>query len=410
MNAVVAVNESVSPTRRHFVHYRASVTAVCAGLAIALVLSASVGTANATSPLFYLGTPKQLSASGNGNHTCLLLKNGRVVCWGQGNYGQLGDGTWVSKAKPVSVSGITSAKQVSAGPVHSCAVLSGGTVKCWGANGNGQLGNGKTSSSASPVTVTGLTGVKEVATGQWHTCALLTSGSIKCWGYGFGGQLGNGTAVVSQLTPVTVSGITGATDISAGSQFTCAIVSARVKCWGFGFNMSSLVPGYVNGITGGAAQVSASLAHGCATLTSGSIKCWGTGGYGQLGNGTTPNNSPAVTVTGISTAKQVAAGGVHSCAVLKSGTVRCWGGSGSGQLGDGQSFYNRYTPVIAKTSGGASITGMTQIVAGYTHTCAMFGDLMVYCWGAGAWGQIGNGAWLNKLGAVAVDYPWVIIG
>jgi alpha-tubulin suppressor-like RCC1 family protein len=381
------------------------------GVAVALILTSSTGVANAASPGFNLPTPKQLSASGNGYHSCLLLANGGVTCWGRGNYGQLGNGSWVSKSKPTAVSGLTDAKQVSAGPIHTCAVRTAGTIKCWGANGNGQLGNGKTSSSSTPVAVSGITGARQVATGQWHTCALISGGTVKCWGYGQGGQLGNGKAPLSQLTPVTVSGISDATQITAGSQFTCAIVTGgKVKCWGYGFNMSSLVPGFVSGLTGGASQISASLAHGCATLTGGTIKCWGTGGFGQLGNGTTPNNSPAVTVTGITDAKQVAAGGVHTCAVLKTGGVRCWGGSGSGQLGDGQRFYNRYTPVIAKTKTGTNLSGMTQIAAGYIHTCAMVSDASVVCWGAGAYGQIGNSAWLDSFWAETVDYPWIIIG
>ena len=81
---------------------------------------------------------------------------GTITCWGNNDYGQVGNGTTTNSLTPVSMSGLNGVTQISAGGEDTCALLTGGTVKCWGYNGYGQLGNGTNTDSSTPVTVTGL--------------------------------------------------------------------------------------------------------------------------------------------------------------------------------------------------------------------------------------------------------------
>ncbi|MEM0243336.1 MAG: DUF2341 domain-containing protein [Candidatus Aenigmatarchaeota archaeon] len=136
-------------------------------------------------------------------HTCALLSNGTVRCWGWNDNGQLGDGTTKSRYTPVTVVNLNDAVAIAAGSYHTCALLSNGTVRCWGRNGNGQLGDGTTTSRYTPVTVVNLNDAVAIAAGSYHTCALLSNGTVRCWGLNNYGQLGDGTTS-DKYTPVTV--------------------------------------------------------------------------------------------------------------------------------------------------------------------------------------------------------------
>ncbi|MBK8050715.1 MAG: hypothetical protein IPK16_28565 [Anaerolineales bacterium] len=116
-------------------------------------------------------------------HSCALLTNGTAACWGDNTFGQLGDGTTVSRQAPAPVAGLTNIIALAAGYQHTCALLQGGSVRCWGYNETQQLGDNTNVNRSLPTQVVGLTGgVAAIAGGGAHTCALLITGSIVCWG------------------------------------------------------------------------------------------------------------------------------------------------------------------------------------------------------------------------------------
>ncbi|MGB0152334.1 MAG: RCC1 domain-containing protein, partial [Candidatus Poseidoniaceae archaeon] len=187
-----------------------------------------------------------MALSVGGSHICAILDNGELKCWGYDFFGQVGDGgNNTDQYSPVSVDLGTgrTAVAISAGSWHTCAILDNGDLKCWGYNAYGQLGDGNIGAGFSRNTPnstainlgTGRTAVA-VAAGEAHTCAILDNGDLKCWGKGYHGQLGIGGTNDQSTPPSTAinlgSGRT-AIAISAGQAYTCAILdNGDLKCWG----------------------------------------------------------------------------------------------------------------------------------------------------------------------------------
>lgn len=139
--------------------------------------------------------------------TCGRFTDGDVKCWGGNNQGQLGIGTTGGNTPtPTDVVGVAGAVDIDAGTLHGCAVLANGTVRCWGRNPYGQLGDGTIVSKDESVQVVGITDAIAVASGDDFSCAVHESGAVSCWGRNILGQLGDGTAAQSE-TPVSVTGL-----------------------------------------------------------------------------------------------------------------------------------------------------------------------------------------------------------
>ncbi len=267
------------------------------------------------------GTVTQISAGRK--HTCALLDTGAVKCWGDGGNGRLGYGNTNSigdNETPASIGNVDvggTVTQISVGSGHTCALLDNGAVRCWGFGGSGQLGYGNVETigdNEAPANVGDINvggTVTQISAGNNHTCALLATGAVKCWGYAEEGQLGYGNiySVGDNETPASIDNVDvggTVTQISAGKTHTCALLdTGAVKCWGFGGsgqlgygNFTTIgdnevpasvgdinVGGTVTQITTSNARISYIVSHTCALLDTGAVRCWGYGDEGNLGYG-----------------------------------------------------------------------------------------------------------------------------
>ncbi len=383
----------------------------------------------------------------NFQHACALLGNGGVQCWGDNFYGQIGDGTSLTRDRPTAVTGLGAGQAaLGAGYLHGCAVGADGRVRCWGNNFDGQLGNGEFTNRLLPRRVVGLGGgierigtgfqhscawsaaggtrcwgdntfgqlgngdnavsevpvaVQQLADGSgvldggvFHTCSLTASGGVKCWGQNSFGQLGDGSTTDRNL-PVAVSGLSsGVTALATGGFHTCALLGGGLRCWGsnafgqlgIGVTGDISVPTEVGGLPGALSSVSAGEAHTCALTQSGGVLCWGANAVGQLGDGTLDARAQPTPVSGLgSGVRAISVSGNFSCALLHSGGVRCWGGAESGQLGEGGTISRRTPTQVLGLS-----DGVVAIEAAWYHACAIDGAGGLSCWGRNTEGQLGD--------------------
>jgi alpha-tubulin suppressor-like RCC1 family protein len=391
-------------TRPHSSFSRVAITIVVGLIVVACVSASSPGplTAPPRSSPHTVQPPASSSppdlaitaVSAGWYHVCALTSGGGVKCWGNNSHGQLGNGTTIDSLFPVDVAGLASGViAVSAGFIHTCALTTNGGVKCWGENDeSGRLGNGGTTNSSIPVDVSGLaTGITAIAAGFGHTCALTTDGGVKCWGGNGQGELGTDTTGDPSLVPVDVSDVaSGVIAIAAGNSFTCALTSGGgVKCWGHDdggalgdgstTDGTSPIPVDVVGLGGGISAIALGGAHACALTAGGGVKCWGSNSHGELGDRASSGNfSPLpVDVSGLTGGiGAIAAGTRHTCALTTGGGVKCWGDYPFGGLGDSPTTHPSIPVDVPSLA-----AGISAIVAGHGHSCALTSRGGVKCWG-----------------------------
>ena len=319
-------------------------------------------TTSATTPVAVtmsgvLSGKKVVAVAAGGQHSLALCSDGTLAAWGDGSFGQIGDGGVLDRTAPVLVStaGALSGKRViaiSAGANHSAALCSDGTVVCWGGNTNGELGDGSNTQRNVPVAVSvplpngvllGRTAV-EVACGQNHTLALLADGAVAAWGLNASGQLGNGSTAASNM-PVLVS--TG---------------------------------GILNGKR--VVEIEAGGSSSLARSSDGVLAAWGMNDSGQLGvnSATTSFTTPQlVLMSGVLSGKTVTrlfAGEKHAGAVCSDGTLATWGEGTGGELGD-NAVLDSLQPVLANTSilGGTDVFVEMSSGAFAGHSLALIGSM-----------------------------------
>ena len=339
----------------------------------------------------------------------------KLFCWGYNGSGQLGNGTWTDSSTPVAVTlpaGVNGFTQVAAGYSHSCGIGTNGATYCWGHNWSGELGNGTSSYGGISVPVAvnlpaGVSSFTQLAAGASYSCAIGNNGLAYCWGGNGAGQLGNGTTTQSN-TPVAVilpAGVSGFTQVAAGYSHTCGIGTNGVTyCWGgngagqlgngtttqSNTPVAVILPVGVSNFT----QVVANGFHSCGIGNNGKAYCWGRNDSGQLGDGTTTQSSVPVAVSvpvGVSSFTQVAAGYYHTCGIGTNGVTYCWGDSDSS------------TPLPVTLPAGVS--NFTQVVAGAYYSCGIGNNGHAYCWGWNIYGQLGNGTSTDSSVPVAVSMP-----
>lgn len=346
-------------------------------------------------------------------HTCALTNDGRVLCWGSEQVGQLGDGTmqYSSITEPTLVLGLGGVAEIELGHAFSCALGNNSNVSCWGSNEHGQIGDGTTSTRTTPTEIPGLSGVTEIGLGGAHACAVIqTSGEMKCWGLNEDGQLGNGTTTTAK-TPVSVPGLSKIARISLGGSHTCAIDSrGSLYCWGFN-KYGQVGDGTTNNrntpvvVHTGVKDVALGHLHTCAIKTDNSLLCWGINAAGQVGVDTsdkcaenTPCARSPTEVSGIKNVSSVSLGTGHTCALEQDGDLWCWGRNREGQLGIGTTGSARHKPEKAASD-------MSDISLGRSHTCGQNLSGVVYCWGLNDVGQLGDGTLINKSSPIILDTP-----
>ncbi len=388
----------------------------------------------ASVPPVNLGAGRTAVAIATGwDHTCAILDTGGVKCWGDGGEGKLGYGNTNTVLSPASVGTVDlgagrTAIDIAAAEHHTCAILDNGTVRCWGESAYGQLGYGTTATigdnetpgSMSPVDLGSGRRAVSITAGKIFTCAQLDDGSKRCWGDATYGQLGSASQIrVGATEPPSAGGLVdmgsahGVLETAAGNAHTCALTdTGTVRCWGLnssgqlGYgNTANIGDNEIPGMAGpvalgghNAVEIATGEAHTCALLDDGTVRCWGKGSSGQLGYGNTANIGDNETPASVSpvalggeSAIAISAGANHTCAAMTGGGLRCWGAAGNGQLGYGNTANvgdNEAPSAAGTVNVGRSVTGVT---AGANHTCAQLDDATLRCWGLGASGRLGYG-------------------
>lgn len=329
--------------------------------------------------------------------TCAAITGGGVQCWGYNITGVLGDDTFVSRSRPEPVVGLEGVEvhSVSTSLRAACAMHMDGQVSCWGGRGGSPLlGDGTTGQRLTAAPISIIDDAVNFDTGYTFACAVRASGELWCWGeiaYGIYGPASMGPMRV----PVRIEGIPPVTQVSAGTNYVCALTAEGPWCWGLntsgklghGFASYSERPGPVRGLPEPVTYVSAGADHTCALGASGSAYCWGKNWFGEFGTGASQQQyvpTPA-RVARVPRLVRIEACFYRTCGIDEHGQAWCWGENNWGVLGVG-SRQNQVYP--------ARVVGATDVVdisCTNTDSCFVLADGQVLCAGMNYRGAHGDG-------------------
>jgi alpha-tubulin suppressor-like RCC1 family protein len=345
---------------------------------------------------------------GNGLSNCILTTNGTAECWGDNEFGQIGDDSVIDRTfpTPVIMPANRTFTSITMGGTFVCAIDDIGNAWCWGKNNYGQVGDNSGVNKHIPTAVAmpaNRTFIS-ISGGGAHACALDDLNNAWCWGYGWNGQLGENSSD-DQYAPVPTIMPSGRTfsQLIAGGSFTFAIDDLG-NVWSWGYN------GYGQLGNGGTSyrptpstiimpsgrtfvSLSIGVFHTCAIDDLGNGWCWGLNDDGQLGDDSSTDRyiPKAVEMPANRTFQSIDPGHLHTCAIDDLGNAWCWGTNVSGQLGD-TTYISSNTPKAISMPSGATFNYLNS---GYYHTCAMNND-NIWCWGQNIKGQLGDTTIINK--------------
>ena len=350
------------------------------------------GTTGLVAPPTMISAERWLDVSTGFYVTCGIVEDGTAYCWGVDSNGAVGNGSAAGSLAPTAVAGGRVFTSITVGLQHACAIEQGGALWCWGYNGNGQIGDGTAANRDAPVEIEAGTRWLAVAGGDLNTCGLRDDGRLRCWGQADSGQIGDGTTSSARYIPQPVGlDDDGWVAIEVGAARACGRRADGVLlCWGRN-DQGQLAAMRALAIQSAPVEVPPKRAswktislgdhHACLIDAYDNAWCSGNASRGQLGNGVAGSRTTPARVDGDWLA--VDAGPDFTCATTVANQLRCWGNNHLGQLGDG-SRLPRQTPVRA-----AVPTPVTNFDVGHHHTLARRSDEL---WGFGynAYGQLGN--------------------
>lgn len=322
-----------------------------------------------------------------GEHACAITSRGVAYCWGDNQYGQLGNGdaTHTRSTAAVAVAGGYRFVGLAASKFTTCGITSSGRAYCWGADMNddgyslatGMLGSGAGASSAdAPRAVTGGRRFSSISAGTDHFCGLTSDSRAYCWGGNAYGQLGDGTTVDS-AQPTAVLGTTRYVSITTAHIYTCGITVQRgVICWGADRGSAPTM------VLGGRSivRLEATETDLCGLTNVGKLLCLDTNIFKGVAGA--PKYSDLA----------VGSGEVYSlCGLQNNGTVYCWGMASD--------------PMMLETDlrFKSVAQGGLNMPEGVQFSCGLTPSGIAYCWGSNEGGQLGNGTLDYSSDPVAVQ-------